>query len=59
MKAEIKGNELIITMPLHAPTSSKSGKTLTVASSYGNKPTTATIDGKPVIVGLNAYITKG
>jgi len=32
------------------------GKTLTVASSNGNKPTEATINGLPVIVGVNAYI---
>jgi len=27
-----------------------------VCSSHGNQATTAQIDGKPVIVGLNAYI---
>ena len=32
------------------------GKTLTVASSNGNQPTEATINGLPVIVGVNAYI---
>ena len=58
MKAEIKGNELIITVELQKPTPSASGKTLVVASSHGNQITTATIDGKPVIVGLNAYIKK-
>jgi hypothetical protein len=30
--------------------------TLTVASSNGNKETEAKINGKPVIVGVNAYI---
>jgi len=30
-----------------------------VASSGGNVTTTATVDGKPVTVGLNAYIPKG
>jgi len=29
-----------------------------VASSRGNQPTTATVDGKPVIIGFNAYIRK-
>jgi len=38
---------------------SKSGKTMLVASSGGNVTTTATVDGKPVTVGLNAYIPKG
>jgi hypothetical protein len=58
MKVEIKGNELIITVELQAPTPSASGKTLVVASSHGNQTTTAMIDGKPVVVGLNAYIKK-
>jgi len=58
MKVEIKGNELIITVEMQPPTPSASGKTLVVASSHGNQTTTAIIDGKPVIVGLNAYIKK-
>ncbi|NLW83522.1 MAG: hypothetical protein GXY41_03810 [Phycisphaerae bacterium] len=58
MKVEIKGNELIITVELQTPTPSASGKTLVVASSHGNQVTTAVIDGKPVVVGLNAYIKK-
>ena len=58
MKVEIKGNELIITVEMQTPTPSVSGKTLDIASSHGNQTTTAIIDGKPVIVGLNAYIKK-
>lgn len=58
MKVEIKGNELIITVEMQTPTPSASGKTLVVASSHGNVTTTAMIDGKPVVVGLNAYIKK-
>ena len=56
MKATIKDNVLHIEIPLHAPRPSATGKTLTVASSGGNKPTDATINDKPVIVGVNAYI---
>ena len=56
MKVEIKGNDLIITIPMQKPTPSASGKTLVVASSHGNQPTSAQVDGKPVVVGLNAYI---
>ena len=56
MKATIKDNVLHIEIPLHAPRPSATGKTLTVASSSGNKPTDATINDKPVIVGVNAYI---
>lgn len=58
MKVEIKGNELIITIEMQKPTPSASGKTLVIASSHGNQTTTATIDGKPIVVGLNAYIKK-
>ena len=58
MKVEIKGNELVITVEMQKPTPSASGKTLVVASSRGNQVTTAMIDGKPVVVGLNAYIKK-
>ena len=58
MKAIIKDNVLHIEIPLHPPRPSASGKTMTVASSKGNQPTEATVDGKPVIVGLNAYIQR-
>ncbi len=58
MKVEIKGNELIITVEMQTPTPSASGKTLVVASSRGNQITSAMVDGKPVVVGLNAYIKK-
>jgi len=56
MQVEIKGNDLVITIPMQKPTPSASGKTLVVASSHGNQPTSAQVDGKPVVVGLNAYI---
>jgi len=56
MKTTIKDNVLHIEIPLHAPRPSATGKTLTVASTRGNQPTEAKIDGKPVIIGLNAYI---
>ena len=56
MKAEIKGNQLIITIDMQEPAPSASGKTKVVASTHGNVATTATVNGKPVIVGLNAYI---
>ena len=56
MKATIKDHVLHIEIPLQAPRPSATGKTLTVASTRGNQPTEARIDGKPVIIGLNAYI---
>jgi hypothetical protein len=37
---------------------SASGKTLVVASTYGSKETDCVVDGKKVIVGVNAYIPK-
>jgi len=56
MKAEIKGNDLVITIPMQEPTPSASGKTLVIASTHGNMSTTLMVQGKPVTVGLNAYI---
>ena len=56
MTAEIKGKTQVVTIDLHEPRASRSGKTLVVASSHGNKETTAEIKGQPVVVGLNAYI---
>ncbi|MBV5339047.1 MAG: hypothetical protein J0665_05735 [Deltaproteobacteria bacterium] len=58
MTVEIKGNKLYIEIDLEKPTPSASGKTLVVASSRGNSVTTAEVDGKPIIIGLNAYINK-
>jgi hypothetical protein len=56
MKVEIKDGKLIIELEMTKPTPSASGKTLVVASTHGNQPTAAQVNGKPVIVGLNAYI---
>jgi len=56
MKVEIRGKKLVVEMDLQEPTPSASGKTLVISSSHGNQPTTALVNGKPVIVGLNAYI---
>jgi len=39
-------------------TPSASGKTLVVATTHGNVPTECEIDGKKVVIGLNAYIKK-
>lgn len=58
MKAEVKGNELVITIPMNPPRPSASGKTMVVATSGGNIQTTAEVDGKPIIIGVNAYIRR-
>ena len=57
LTASIEGECLVIRVPLNAkPTPSASGKTLVVASSHGNKQTEVEVQGKPVFVGVNAYI---
>ncbi len=58
MKVEHKDGNLIVTIPMGTPTPSASGKSLIIASTRGNKPTALLIDGKPLIVSLNAYISK-
>jgi hypothetical protein len=58
MKVEIKDNKLCIEIDLETPTPSSSGKTLVVASTRGNTVTDIEIDGKPVTIGLNAYIKR-
>lgn len=57
MKVEIKNNEMLITLPI-APRTSKSGKSTVIASTGGNQPTTVEYEGKPVILGVNAYVRK-
>ncbi|MEY2411303.1 MAG: hypothetical protein QOF48_3973 [Verrucomicrobiota bacterium] len=60
LNAKIDGKNLVITIPLNdTPQPSATGKTLVVASSHGNFATTVTVQGQPVIVGLNAYIKPG
>jgi len=56
MVAKIEGKKLFVEIDLQEPTRSASGKTLVVASTHGNMTTAAVVDGKPVIIGLNAYI---
>ena len=62
MNVSINDKEGVSTLTITVPVSlrpSKSGKTMLVASSGGNVTTSAIVDGKPVTVGLNAYIPKG
>lgn len=57
--AKIEGKNLVITLPMaDPPQPSKSGKGLVVASTRGNMKTTLMIQGKPVVIGVNAYITR-
>lgn len=60
MKVEIdSNNNLVIRIPINKPLlPSKSGKTLLVASSNGNVQTACIVEGKPVTIGLNAYVAR-
>lgn len=48
---------LVIKLPVDKKPS-KTGKSILIASSGGNKQTTLVVDGQPVFVGLNAFIKK-
>lgn len=58
MKAEIINGHHVLTLPLGTPAPSSTGKTPVVGSSQENKQTTAQVDGKPIVVGINAYIRR-
>jgi hypothetical protein len=59
VKVTIDKGELVIRLPLNdPPVPSSSGKTLVVASTHGNKPTDAVLDGRPIIIGVNAYVAR-
>jgi hypothetical protein len=52
-----KPRRLVIEIPIEDELQpSSTGKTLIVGSTRGNVETTVTINGKPVIMGLNAYV---
>ncbi len=56
LTAEIEDGMLVIRLPLQTPTPSMSGKTLVVASTHGAINTEAQVNGKPVTIGVNAWI---
>jgi hypothetical protein len=57
LTAAIEDGFLVIKVPMNpTPTRSATGKTLVVASSHGNKETEVVVQGKPVFIGVNAYI---
>jgi len=58
MEVKIENGKLIISIDMQTPTPSASGKTLVIATTHGNVKTDCVIDGKPVVIGLNAYIKK-
>lgn len=57
LTASIEDGFLVIKVPMNpTPVRSATGKTLVVASSHGNRETECEVEGRPVIVGVNAYI---
>lgn len=56
MTANLVGTKLVIEIETCEPRPSASGKTLVIASTGGNQATSVVVNGKPVVVGLNAYI---
>ncbi len=58
MEVKIENKKLVISIDMQEPTPSASGKTLVIASTHGNTATQCLFNGKPVVVGLNAYIKK-
>ena len=58
MDVKIENGRLIISIELQEPTPSASGKTLVVATTHGNMVTQCVINGKNVVIGLNAYVKK-
>jgi hypothetical protein len=58
MEVKIENGKLIIEIDLQEPAPSASGKNLVVASTRGNVVSDCVIDGKNVVIGLNAYIKK-
>lgn len=55
-KIDNESNTITLVLDLQEPTPSASGKTLVVATTHGNVPSDLQMNGKPVIVGVNAYI---
>jgi hypothetical protein len=51
-----KTRKLVIEMDIDSPTPSKSGLTMVVGSTRGNIQTAIMVDGKPITLGINAYI---
>ena len=58
MEATIKDGKLVITIEAVTknPPQSASGKSKIIASTHDNIATTTQIDGKPLIVSVNAYV---
>lgn len=59
MKAEIKNGNLILTIPFSEKgRDSASGKTMVHATTSGNVESGVMVNGKPLVIGVNAYTKK-
>lgn len=55
-KADSKAGTLTIVLPLHPAKASSTGKTLLVAGTNGAASTSVKVNGKDLILNVNAYI---
>ncbi len=59
MTVKVEGKNLVITMPFSEKgTQSGSGKSMVHASTSGNKDAGIKVNGKNLIIGINAYTKK-
>lgn len=57
LRAEVVDGNLVVTIPMNEkPEPSSTGKTLSIASTHGNVKSALRVNGKEVVIGLNAYI---
>lgn len=60
MEVKLENGMIVIRMPISdPPVASGSGKSLVLASTRGNVKTTTVYKGKPITVGINAYVANG
>jgi hypothetical protein len=59
MEVKIEDGKLhIIIEMIDPPEVSASGKSFVIASSHGNVTTNTKVDGKNIVVGINAYVKR-
>lgn len=56
LSASIKDGCLNVSIPLQEASLSKSGKSMVIASTHGIVRLPVTLDGKPIKMGLNAFV---
>jgi len=55
MSVKVEGKSLVITLPVSRGVSA-SGKSIVIASTRGNIKTGVIVEGKELVIGVNAYI---